>query len=43
LAQPDDAHVEGFGEPGETAADLPGTDDNERLAPELVLASRWIT
>jgi hypothetical protein len=35
--QPDDAHIEGFSELGETAADLPQADDKKRLAAELVL------
>src|SRR6516225_9279508 len=35
--QPDDAHIEGFGQLGEASADLPEADDKEHLAAELVL------
>jgi hypothetical protein len=35
--QPDDAHIEGFGELGEASADLPQADDKERLVAELIL------
>ncbi len=35
--QPDDAHIEGFGELGEASAYLPQTDDKECLAAKLVL------
>ena len=35
--QPDDVHIEGFGELGEASADLPQTDDKEHLGAELIL------
>ena len=40
--QPDDAHIEGFGELGETSANLPQADDEERFAAKLVLPLRGI-
>jgi hypothetical protein len=40
--QPDDAHIEGFGELGEASANLPQADDRERLAAELILPLRGI-
>jgi len=35
--QPDDMHIEGLGEPAEASPDIAQTDDEERLAPDLVL------
>src|SRR5207302_7430333 len=36
--QADDAHIEGLGEARQAAADIPKTDDEQRLAAELILA-----
>src|SRR5262249_31150430 len=36
--QPDNAHIEGFGELGKASADLPQTHHKERLGAQLVLA-----
>jgi hypothetical protein len=36
--QPDDMHLEGLGQLGQSFADVPQADDKERLAAELVLA-----
>ena len=36
--QPDDAHIEGLGQLGQSSADVPQADDKKRLAAELVLA-----
>ena len=40
--QPDDAHIESLGEPGESPADVADTGDEQRLAGKLVLAPRQI-